>query len=196
MKKNKTVAYMLAATLLVGGTFLGTKALFTDKVDVAGEISISTGDVDIAIEKDYGWSLHSNGADDNKNGKADFDNLKTGDTLTKTVMLKNNGTLNAVVNLEKNKDMIPQLPEGFEYTATLVREVSGDPDSVPVYRPLGKDYVMKPGETAHVLLKLKVVGGGQHNQSDSLNSDEQEQQIIDLESSYILNATQVNTQEK
>ena len=30
MKKNKTIAYMLAATLLVGGTFLGTKALFTD----------------------------------------------------------------------------------------------------------------------------------------------------------------------
>ena len=28
MKKNKTIAYMLAATLLVGGTFVGTKAWF------------------------------------------------------------------------------------------------------------------------------------------------------------------------
>lgn len=191
MKKNKTVAYMLAATLLVGGTFLGTKAMFTDKVDVAGEVSISTGDVDIAIEKDYGWSLKSNGADDNKNGEANFDNLKTGDTLTKTVMLKNNGTLKAVVNLEKNKDMIPQLPEGFEYTAELMGEVSGDPDSAPVYRPVGKDHVMKSGETAKVVLKLEVTGGGQHNQPGSLNSDEQEQQIIDLQNSYILDATQV-----
>ncbi len=41
MKKNKTIAYMMAAMLLVGGTFVGTKALFTDQVDATGEISIS-----------------------------------------------------------------------------------------------------------------------------------------------------------
>lgn len=191
MKKNKTVAYMLAATLLVGGTFLGTKAMFTDKVDVAGEVSISTGDVDIAVAEDNEWILKSNGADENKNGEADFDNLKTGDILTKEVVLKNNGTLKAIVNLEKNEDMISQLPEGFEYTAKLMEEISGDSESVPVYRPVGKDHVMKPGETVLVKLNLKVTGGGQHNQSGSLNSDKQEQQIIDLENSYILDATQV-----
>ena len=63
MKKNKTVAYMLAATLLVGGTFLGTKALFTDKLDSIGELAISTGDVDIEVTGIGTWTLTRNGVD-------------------------------------------------------------------------------------------------------------------------------------
>ena len=81
MKKNKTVAYALAATLLVGGTFLGTKALFTDKVDTVGELSISTGDVDIVAEVTQDWTLDRNGYEPNTGTSdggrlAQFDNLK------------------------------------------------------------------------------------------------------------------------
>ena len=47
MKKKKVAALALAASLLVGGTFIGTKALFTDSIENVGEISISTGDLDI-----------------------------------------------------------------------------------------------------------------------------------------------------
>ena len=61
MKKNKTIAYMLAAALLVGGTFVGTKALFTDKIETAGELQISTGDVNIEIIEPSKWALIRNG---------------------------------------------------------------------------------------------------------------------------------------
>ena len=53
MKKNKTIAYMLAATLLVGGTFAGTKALFESKVTAQTDLVITTGSlklVDVKIK--------------------------------------------------------------------------------------------------------------------------------------------------
>ena len=186
MKKNKTVAYMLAATLLVGGTFLGTKALFTDTVDTAGEVKISTGDVDLEIQGEPDWALVRNGEEENKGTgeKVDFDNLKTGDVLTKELTVVNNGTLTAIVDLEKKnlKDDIFSLPEGIKYTATITKdeEVLGNT----------KGIVMNPTDTIKINLKLEVTGGGQHNAEGSINSNTQEEKTINLTNSYVLNATQ------
>ena len=182
MKKNKTVAYMLAATLLVGGTFLGTKALFTDEVTAAGEISISTGDVDLEVTKDTGWTLTRNGEEDNIGG-AEFDNLKTGDVLKKQITVKNNGTLTALVNLVENKDVTGQLPEGIDYSTFITtRDVIDELEDGTM--------IMNSGTSIMVELTLEVTGGGKHN--ESLNSDTQESTTINLNDSYTLKATQQN----
>lgn len=180
MKKNKTVAYMLAATLLVGGSFLGTKAWFTDKVNVEGEVTISTGDVDIEIVKDSGWKLQTEG-DDNESEEAQFDNLKYGDVLHKTMIIKNNGTLNAKVNLTRNIKE-EDLPNGFSYMAFIQKDG----------QQVEPNYVMKPGEELTVKLQLSVTKGGQHNEGDSFNGDTQEQKVIKLKDSYTVDDTQVN----
>ncbi|WP_025161797.1 hypothetical protein [Paraclostridium bifermentans] len=189
MKKNKTVAYALAATLLVGGTFLGTKALFTDKIDTVGELSISTGDVDIEVIGENKWKLHRQGNDTNTGtgnlagDDMDFDNLKTNDYLMKKIKIKNNGTLKAQIDLERNNKV--SIPFGFEGTAKLT-ELD---DS--------KDNVLLPNGEAEIELKIEVVGGGLHNSKDKLtiNTDEQEASPINLKDAWILNAQQVNGDE-
>lgn len=192
MKKNKTIAYMLAATLLVGGTFLGTKALFTDKVDAVGELKISTGDVDIEIIGENKWELHRQGNDTNtgtgnENGDLlDFDNLKTGDYITKTIQVENKGTLKAKIDLTKNENVI--LPYGFSESAVLI-EVDNENN---------EDGVLLPNEKANIKLTINVVEGGLHNNSYqlSLNTDQRERTSINLKDAWILEAQQVNGKEQ
>ncbi|CEN80568.1 hypothetical protein [Paraclostridium sordellii] len=192
MKKNKTVAYALAATLLVGGTFLGTKALFTDKVDTVGELSISTGDVDIVAEVTQDWTLDRNGYEPNTGTSdggrlAQFDNLKYGDVLTKKVTITNKGTLKALVNFTENEAVTDKLPTGINFTAEF-KDSKGN--------KLPSESTMDIGSSATVDLKLEVVGGGNHNDKDSLNSDKQEQTILELRDAYVLNAQQQNPKGK
>lgn len=187
MKKNKTVAYALAATLLVGGTFVGTKALFTDKIDTVGELSISTGDVDIDAEVIQDWTIDRNGYEPNTgtsvNGQlAKFENLKTGDVLTKKVELINKGTLKAVVSFNEDTAVTDKLPEGIDYTATFKTNDGSD---------ITNGSVMDIGKSAVVEFKIEVTGGGDHNKDGSLNSDKQEETIINLNDSYTFEAEQI-----
>lgn len=204
MKKNKTVAYMMAAMLLVGGTFVGTKALFTDSIENIGEISISTGDLDIQAD-DANWVLDRNGTehgdgtnnveDPEGNGesmdenmsnditrtKSFANNLKPGDKLIKKVMVTNKGTL-AVGNLSvtKNEDNINLGPlEG------LITVSEGK---------LGKTSLI-PGESTELQLEIVVKNqGGQHNK-EGYNTDDIENATIRLKDAWTLNATQQNPDE-
>lgn len=189
MKKNKTVAYMLAATLLVGGTFLGTKALFTDSVDSIGELTISTGDVDIEAVVKQDWAIHRNGEETNtgtnnpKGMPNVVDNLKRGDYLTKTIEVTNEGTLNAIVRLVEDANVTGELPQGIEFNATF-KDSNGN--------LIEGDRTFKPKEKATLELKIDVVGGGKHNQPKSLNNDTQEETLLDLKNAYVLSAEQQN----
>ena len=189
MKKNKTIAYLMAATLLVGGTFLGTKALFTDQDDMVGEISISTGDLDIEVTNKGEWELHTNGEDDNKFGtgealgKVKFDNLKHGDYIEKTVTITNQGTLKAIVDLQENEEVEAKLPDGMEYTATITQD--GQRSNTI------ENIEMASGESIKVNLKLTVTGSGLHSKdNETINSDVLEGKIINLQNTYIVKAEQ------
>ena len=187
MNKKRIISYVMAAALLVGGTFAGTKALFTDVVDAAGEISISTGDVDLKEEVVKPWTLVRNGDEINMSSdgtKAIFDNLKTGDIITKEVLVKNVGTLDALVEFDGNEEVLKNLPEGIEYTAVATMKQGGVLGHAPI--------PMKPSNVVKIQLEIKVTGGGKHNEEGSLNSDDQERTKIDLRNSYILKATQKN----
>lgn len=217
MKKNKTVAYMLAATLLVGGTFLGTKALFTDKIDVAGELSISTGDVDIEVVGENKWLLDRNGAEysegtnvgtkeDDKSGVAPTDdlkeiaskhfanNLKPGDKLEKSITIENKGTLIAEVTLGNNfgedNSKLGALNGLVKPSQTVT--VKGEVDS-------DGEFTLSPGETAEIKLTLSVDGGGQHEQTatgSNYNADNIENTVVDLTDAWTLDAVQQNPDNK
>lgn len=95
MKKNKMIAYALAATLLVGGTFAGTKALFTNEATIDNDLVIETGKVDIQAVNDTGWIL---------NGEKSYegDKLVPGDRLVRNVEIKNNSNVPTKINVKYN----------------------------------------------------------------------------------------------
>ncbi|RDY22507.1 hypothetical protein CHF27_013025 [Romboutsia maritimum] len=60
MKKNKTIAYMMAATLLIGGASLGTKALFSDQAEAkVNDLIITMGNLHVKVDEGDGWILKS-----------------------------------------------------------------------------------------------------------------------------------------
>ena len=216
MKKNKTLAYMLAATLLVGGTFVGTKALFTDELNTVGDLAISTGDVDIEVVPNEGeisneWKLNRNGAelsdgtnigltnDDSTTGTITEDdwngitsskkanNLKPGDVLTKTITVQNQGTLVAELDLTTNENIQSQLG----VLSGLITATGTITD---------EDKKLYPGETTTIELTLTVENkGGKHSTStnttvtdNNYNTDGIEDHKIDLKNAWVLTATQQN----
>lgn len=215
MKKNKTIAYMLAATLLVGGTFVGTKALFNDVVDIAGELAISTGDVDLeVVTADTKWTLERNGGElkegtsdsiidengkeghanvehpgknvENETAEGNFaNNLKNGDVLTKNVVIKNVGTLNAT-NLQITKNEESNMPTWVSVETGEIKKGN---------EVVGESTVIEPGETVNVELKLTINADGQHNQMNSQNSDDQENAVITLIDAWKLTANQTQKSE-
>lgn len=129
MKKNKTVAYMMAAMLLVGGTFVGTKALFTDEATLENKLKLTTGKVDIDIEgkswyknlpdgdkdgnitnKDNTTSNITSGKYEQKSDTGEFTNVEPGDMFTREIVIKNYSSYDKIdVNLikaELNKDYL------------------------------------------------------------------------------------------
>lgn len=206
MKKNKRMAYALAVTLLVGGTFVGTKALFTDMEQVAGELKISTGDVDIEVVGDTNWVLDRNGneyADGSTVGgetginvplneietEVNFaNNIKPGDVLTKEITIKNAGTLIANVGLVRNEEVNFGVLEGFlTLEETLVEGQNVD------------SLIMHPEEEIKVQLRISANGGGLHNTDDvttdgvtikNYNKDTIEKTTVDLTNAWTLHATQ------
>lgn len=208
MKKSKTVAYMLAATLLVGGTFAGTKALFTDNIDNVGELKISTGDVDIKVLDSSKWTIDRNGVelkegsniegdigeegfapshDTNKQDVAPetpfANNLKPGDILTKKVTIKNIGTLNAKLTLDDTgvEGKLGELKDFIKPGKTAIVDKNNNG-------------ILEPGEEAEFTLTLTAEQDSVHNTSSTGevkdNNDTQEDAIVDLTNAWILNATQ------
>ena len=125
MKKNKTIAYALAATLLVGGTFAGTKAWFSDKVETDNGIKITMGTLDLELKENgatqegvnEGWKLirdekvisdklgsKKESREESKNGdiKKEHINIRPGDYFEREFTVKNTGSLDQIVKIDSN----------------------------------------------------------------------------------------------
>lgn len=123
MKKNKTIAYLLAATLLVGGTFVGTKAWFSDKVETDNGIKITMGTLDLQLKENgakeegqnTGWKLirdeniisdslgnkkESSVASENGDIKKEHINIRPGDYFEREFTVKNTGSLDQIVKID------------------------------------------------------------------------------------------------
>ncbi len=214
MKKNKTIAYMLAAGLLVGGTFVGTKALFTDNINTVGELKISTGDVDIEVLGTSKWELLRNGSE-LKEGTNIKDQLgkdgfapESDNNKQDVVPTDNNGKETPFANNLKPGDKLRKIVE-VKNVGTLDAKLSLD--STGVSEKLGelKDFItveessivdasgngiLEPGEIATFTLTLNANQESVHNTSSTGsvkdNNDKQEDAIVDLTNAWVLTATQ------
>ncbi len=102
MKKNKTIGFMMAAVLLVGGTFMGTKALFTDKAEATNNLVITMGNLDINT-KEEDWQIVTTndiGTETIKNA-SNITNVKPGDRFLKKVTITNDGSLNQKLDIQR-----------------------------------------------------------------------------------------------
>lgn len=112
MKKNKTVAFMLAATLLVGGTFMGTKAWFTDTKEVDNTLTVTMGAFDLELTENgatdgskAGWTLVREGEVESTNPDANgiisqyHTAIRPGDKFTRTYTIINKGDLDQILSI-------------------------------------------------------------------------------------------------
>lgn len=143
MKKNKTIGFMMAAVLLVGGTFMGTKALFTDKAEATNNLVITMGNLDINT-KEEGWQVTTS-TDTGTETEPVKDlskvaNVKPGDRFLKKVVITNNGSLNQKIDIVKTG-------ESAEYPDTILVG-----DSIQLLK--GK--VLEPGKSVNTYIDVLV----------------------------------------
>lgn len=179
MKKNKTLAYMLAATLLVGGTFVGTKALFTDRATATTDLVITMGEIGIEVKEGAKWKIEKQNGEvvETESGK-EFTHLKTGDKLVKEITITNTGNLHRKLTIT-NEGMAPVLPQGIKFSAKAIEDLNG--------------IVVEPTATITVKLELEVEGNHKHNESNLNKSDEVKIDFKDMK--YVINAQQVTQEE-
>ncbi|MGL6106254.1 hypothetical protein [Romboutsia sp.] len=156
MKKNKTIAFVMAAGLLIGGTFAGTKAWFTDQEVVNNDLVITTGDIEVdANDEEEKWvpvyktidgeytQFYDKAApgtskvevkEDGANKS--FTNVRPGDVFRKEINVKNTGTLNQIVKTSGGDDV--------------------DGDNFEVISGSITNYTLKPGEATSFQILVKV----------------------------------------
>lgn len=161
MKKNKTVAFMLAATLLVGGTFMGTKAFFTDSATASNDLVITMGNVDLLVEEGP-WKNEnkSTEAGQSKNAEGNiFKNVKPNDSFIKEVTIKNNGSLKQVIKLNRG-DVSKEYPSILKVGETITSEI-------------GTDKTLNPGEEIKACINVQVMSNEDHkfNEKGSVNNE-------------------------
>ncbi len=126
MKKNKTIAYMLAATLLVGGTFVGTKAWFTASGTVDSGLVVTTGTMGLSVTEDNNWKVVTPGGITeitNQDAGNNFENVKPGDIFEKTVTITNTGSLNQILTVSKADPT--KTDDNFTVTVEGLDELNG-----------------------------------------------------------------------
>lgn len=137
MKKNKTIAYMLAATLLVGGTFLGTKAWFSAQVETDNGIKITMGTLDLELDETKtgsganlikGWELVRKTEDTEsttggRHGEIgnEFTEIRPGDTFVREFTITNTGSLDQIISLDNYSDKETQ-DKIFKFTIESIKD--------------------------------------------------------------------------
>ena len=169
MKKNKTIAYMLAATLLVGGTFVGTKAWFTDTKTSHSDLIITTGNLGIDIIDYEEWfSANKDNEALTTNGKY-FENVKPGEGFGKIVVVENQGTLATKLSVE-----------GGNITDNGILTIESDHE-----RQLDGE-ILNPGEKKHFEIGVTLNKDlGNENQGKTF-------ELSDYMTDIIINADQIN----
>lgn len=203
MKKNKTIAYALAATLLVGGTFVGTKALFTDKADATTDLVLTTGKVDVEVNEGK-WSRNGVESD---NGE--FGLVIPGDIFTKKITISNKSTVDAKLTTDmefiKDTDAGSKLKKALDDKFVSMNETIKLQDGTTLE---GSDFEnavegLASNESLTVTIEAKV---GAHLNTSGLTQEEMnkidneyQEYKLDFENGqmqYVINAEQANVPNK
>ena len=116
MKKKQYLTYIVAGTLLASGTFLGTRALFSDTKTSTNSLTLRTGKVAIQINEDD-WLRNVNDTNNDghitpldkpyqqgveQNSQGIFENVHPGDTFSRYINVLNGESSYAVtISIQK-----------------------------------------------------------------------------------------------
>ena len=182
MKKNKTIAYALAATLLVGGTFAGTKALFSDKAEAYNDLVITMGNLNVDVVEGE-WELeNSDSESENSTNNDRFTNVKPGDSFLKKVTVTNNGSLNQKLSVEQNA--IGAIPDTIKVGETLTRDLHGK--------------TLAPGQSIETAINVNIHPdmGGAYGEEGSYNQNQKPTfNFNELSSVFEITAEQIHEKE-
>ena len=179
MKKNKTIGFMMAAVLLVGGTFMGTKALFTDKAEATNNLVITMGNLDINTKEEE-WQITTSdeiGKETTQNA-SNITNVKPGDRFLKKVTITNNGSLNQKLDIQRTGT-----------SADYPKEILVG-DTIKLLK--GK--VLAPGESVNTYIDVAVKQemGGDFGKDGQNKSEKPVFDFNKLTEKFEINATQTN----
>lgn len=137
-KTIKTTMVSLALALAIGSTqIMGTYALFTDVEDMASDLSISTGDIDVEVSKGL-----------------DFTDVQPGQKIEIPVTITNKGTLKQNISLKLDiSDQIKSYlePEPFDFGDINVKDGVMYNDT--------KLFVLSPGSSITGSINIIVSSG-------------------------------------
>lgn len=126
MNKNRIMSLVLAGALLVGGTYVGTKAAFTSEDKIPQSITINTGTLKVNAEYEETWKIvNENSEAEMPQGSNDLqvvlNNAKPGDTISRNFYIENYGTLNLNGTVEV-KDI-----DGLDVNVSYLGVTGGNP---------------------------------------------------------------------
>lgn len=156
MKKNKIVAFAMAGALLVGGTFAGTKAWFTDSATEKSDLVITTGTIELETTVRDEWTpgyleykegagivaTRDNTTEAKPDGKGGFTNVRPGDKFFKTIEIRNIGTLAQKLNVSGGEDKFEN--DSFRITTTAKQDI-------------GNGTILKPGMGNGFFIEVEVL---------------------------------------
>ena len=199
MKKNKTIAYMLAATLLVGGTFVGTKAYFTDRAEAKANLVLSMGDVDVDVDESQGWIYEStvHGKKEAKpmsfvNSDA-FMNVKPGDKFVKEVKITNGSDIDTDLVIEggdakANSELAEAIKDGFikvkDNREDVLKSLNNNDDDNPFGTNKEKEATLK------IEVEIQSRNPEQDNKYNSNGGTYIDFNFADEMNPYVINAKQ------
>ncbi|MDB8804734.1 hypothetical protein [Romboutsia sp. 1001216sp1] len=197
MRKNKTIAFMMAGALLVGGTFLGTKAYFTDKVEASNNLVISMGKLDLEVEEGewiYESTIHGDKEAMGTKGPINqfIGNVKPGDKFVKEVTISNYSDINTDLELTggepvKGSELESVIANGFitikDNRDEVLKELNNN------------DSIQYENADKKATLRIEVqVNSRTPEQDNEYNREEKEEYInfnFDKDiSKYVIDATQ------
>lgn len=154
MKSKKLMGLLLAGTIMVGATAYGSYAYFTDSVATKANLTISMGNLDIALDElpaDEQWWVKEGSETDEEVGGWNpnnyFSNVRPGDVFTRTIPVVNEGSLTAKCSIA--------LAEGINEVALGNTGLTFG-DVFEIVATGTGDVEIAKGETANVSLELKV----------------------------------------
>lgn len=150
MKINKTISYALATTLLLGGTYLGTKATLIDEKTSNNNLHLTTGALKIELIEDT-WVRNAKDKNNDghittidlpeeqenleKNKTGIFTNVQPGDSFTRYINIVNDAN-DYDITLQVKKSLTGNNEELMKYIDVDAYQLEGI-ESVPKRRNTG-----------------------------------------------------------
>lgn len=138
MKINKTISYALATSLLLGGTFLGTKATLIDEKTADNKLNLTTGNLQIRLipgtwirnAEDKNGDKHITTIDDPEDQNCEtsktgsFKNVQAGDTFTRYISILN-GANNSDITLKVKQELAGDNKELMQFITVDTYQLEG-----------------------------------------------------------------------